>query len=79
MMCTYASHFSFRPGVDIHPSSASILSSSSCGSGGGLRAGIYILKLNDEPVLPVIFWPEDTTWNDNAVDSVCEKRAIFMR
>jgi hypothetical protein len=27
----------------------------------------------------VIYWPEDTTWDDSAASSVCRNRVTFMR
>ena len=65
--------------IDVCVCSASVLDSSSDDTGIGLRAGIYILRLDGEPVLSVIFWPEDTTWHDDAVSSVCRNRVTFMR
>ena len=65
--------------IDVCVCSASVLDSSCDDTGIGLRAGIYILRLDGEPVLSVIFWPEDTTWHDDAVSSVCRNRVTFMR
>lgn len=48
-----------------------------------LRAGLYALlvpgnELRDRRVF-VIFWPEETTWNDNAISSVRRNRITFIR
>lgn len=48
-----------------------------------LRSGLYLLRSSDAgddvEQLYVIYWPEDTTWNDNAGDSVRRNRITFMR
>ncbi|KAH9912631.1 uncharacterized protein BXZ73DRAFT_56103, partial [Epithele typhae] len=44
-----------------------------------LRSGIYLLRSDGEDLLYVIYWPEDTTWNDNATHSVGKNRVTFMR
>ncbi|KAG8923539.1 hypothetical protein FRC02_011067 [Tulasnella sp. 418] len=50
-----------------------------------LRSGIYYLNPNtpnlDTTQVPsyVIYWPDDTTWNDSAEDSVRRNRTTFMR
>ena len=48
-----------------------------------LRSGIYFLQpqspSNDDPRLFVIYWPEETTWDDDAVTSVKRNRVTFMR
>ncbi len=33
----------------------------------------------DEDIMHVIYWPEDTTWDDNCVSSVSKNRVTFMR
>ncbi|KAF9231472.1 hypothetical protein BU15DRAFT_68308 [Melanogaster broomeanus] len=47
-----------------------------------LRSGLYVLRhlrrQGDEELF-VIYWPEDTTWNDSASSSVCRNRVTFMR
>ncbi|KAJ6620561.1 hypothetical protein B0H10DRAFT_2188402 [Mycena sp. CBHHK59/15] len=47
-----------------------------------LRSGLYVLR-SPEPVVPeeifVIYWPEATTWNDDAISSVRRNRVTFMR
>ncbi|KAF9220065.1 hypothetical protein BS17DRAFT_739840 [Gyrodon lividus] len=48
----------------------------------GLRSGLYVLRHLRRPgdeELFVIFWPEDTTWDDSASRSVCRNRVTFMR
>ncbi|KAG8989467.1 hypothetical protein FRB94_014374 [Tulasnella sp. JGI-2019a] len=54
-----------------------------------LRSGIYLLvrpTLNSSlttttspPVVYVIYWPEDTTWDDSATGAVRRNRVSFMR
>ncbi|KAG8899893.1 hypothetical protein FRC00_000733 [Tulasnella sp. 408] len=51
-----------------------------------LRSGIYILSppatddsLTEPLVHYVIYWPEATTWNDDATGSVRKNRVTFMR
>ena len=49
-----------------------------------LASGLYIVKANvimdisDERHY-VIYWPEDSTWNDSATSSVRRNRVTFMR
>jgi hypothetical protein len=42
-----------------------------------LRSGLYILR--DAEQIFVIYWPEPSTWNDDAVSSVRRNRVTFMR
>jgi hypothetical protein len=49
-----------------------------------LASGLYIVKAN--PTMDVsderhyvIYWPEDSTWNDSATTSVRRNRVTFMR
>jgi hypothetical protein len=48
-----------------------------------LRSGIYFVQppspLHDDPRFFVVYWPEETTWDDNAVSSVKRNRVTFMR
>ena len=47
-----------------------------------LRPGLYALTLQLEDnaqKLFIIFWPEDTTWNDDAISTVQRNRVTFMR
>ncbi|KAJ6609456.1 hypothetical protein B0H10DRAFT_2063907 [Mycena sp. CBHHK59/15] len=48
-----------------------------------LRSGLYLVRaLGAKPGLEQVFalyWPEDTTWNDNASAPVSRNRATFMR
>lgn len=48
-----------------------------------LRSGLYIVRSPHQGMLEeqlyVIYWPEDTTWNDEAVSSVRRNRVTFMR
>ncbi|TFY78520.1 hypothetical protein EWM64_g5494 [Hericium alpestre] len=48
-----------------------------------LRSGLYIVRSAEIPQLQeqvfVVFWPEDTTWNDSAASSVRRNRVTFMR
>ena len=44
-----------------------------------LRSGIYFVQSLSHPQVFVIYWPEETTWDDDAVTSVKQNRVIFMR
>ncbi|KAI1789533.1 hypothetical protein LXA43DRAFT_1153915 [Ganoderma leucocontextum] len=44
-----------------------------------LSSGMYILLRKPGEAMYVIYWPEDTTWNDNCASSVCKNRVTFMR
>lgn len=47
-----------------------------------LRSGLYIVSsfvsMAAEQAY-VLYWPEDTTWNDQAVSTVQRNRTMFMR
>jgi hypothetical protein len=54
-------------------------------TGGGeplLRSGLYAVRsfvaTAEEPAY-ILYWPEDTTWNDQAVSTVQRNRVMFMR
>ncbi|KAL1748220.1 hypothetical protein HDZ31DRAFT_71777 [Schizophyllum fasciatum] len=48
-----------------------------------LRSGLYFVRMTlpsaAEEQLFVVYWPEDTTWNDNAISTVRKNRITFMR
>lgn len=47
-----------------------------------LRSGLYAVRLfvsTAEEQVCVLYWPEDTTWNDDAISTVQNNRIIFMR
>ena len=48
-----------------------------------LRSGIYFVQpqspSGDVPRVFVVYWPEETTWDDYAVSSVKWNRVMFMR
>ncbi|KAI9437933.1 hypothetical protein BJY52DRAFT_1229957 [Lactarius psammicola] len=47
-----------------------------------LRSGLYIIRTfisRAEEQTYVLYWPEDTTWDDNAVSAVQRNRVMFMR
>ncbi|KAJ7117678.1 hypothetical protein C8R44DRAFT_199862 [Mycena epipterygia] len=52
-------------------------------AGPSLRSGLYLLRsFGLEPgkeQIFVIYWPEDTTWDDNAISSISRNRETFMR
>ncbi|KAK7676902.1 hypothetical protein QCA50_020158 [Cerrena zonata] len=48
-------------------------------TGPTLRSGLYILGPYSSSTLYVIYWPEDTTWKDDAISSVQRNRVTFMR
>lgn len=47
-----------------------------------LRSGLYVLRppqrTSNEEIF-VIYWPEDTTWEDSASLNVCRNRATFIQ
>ncbi|KAH9165762.1 hypothetical protein EDB89DRAFT_2008009, partial [Lactarius sanguifluus] len=54
-----------------------------CGSQRTLSSGLYIVTASaagpaDEHHY-VIYWPQDSTWDDSATSSVCRNRVTFMR
>jgi hypothetical protein len=47
-----------------------------------LRSGLYIIRTSTaatEEQTYVVYWPEDTSWDDNAVSMVQRNRLTFMR
>jgi hypothetical protein len=47
-----------------------------------LRSGLYVVRSfvpTVEERAYVLYWPEDTTWNDQAVSTVKRNRVTFMR
>ena len=47
-----------------------------------LRSGLYIIRTftsTAEEQTYVLYWPEDATWDDNAVSTVQRNRVTFMR
>ncbi|KAJ7087696.1 hypothetical protein C8R43DRAFT_1244821 [Mycena crocata] len=48
-----------------------------------LRSGLYLLRTSGlvpgTEQIYVLYWPEDTTWNDNAISSISRNRETFMR
>lgn len=53
-------------------------------NGPHLSSGLYIVMATSEAELIderhyVIYWPEDSTWDDSAPSSVCRNRVTFMR
>ncbi|KAI0796918.1 hypothetical protein C8Q75DRAFT_796658 [Abortiporus biennis] len=44
-----------------------------------LRSGLYLLSSPQQPIVYALYWPEETTWNDDAVSSVRRNRITFMR
>ena len=47
-----------------------------------LRSGLYIIRTftsTEEEQTYVLYWPEDTTWEDKAVSTVQRNRVTFMR
>ncbi|KZT12602.1 uncharacterized protein LAESUDRAFT_808190 [Laetiporus sulphureus 93-53] len=48
-----------------------------------LRSGLYILREfacgQDPDIIYAIFWPQDTTWDTNAISSIRRNRVTFMR
>ena len=48
-----------------------------------LSSGLYIVTATEAHPTDerhyVIYWPEDSTWDDSAPPSVCRNRVTFMR
>ena len=47
-----------------------------------LSSGLYVVRSfvsTAEERVYVLYWPEDTTWNDQAVSTVQRNRVTFMR
>ena len=47
-----------------------------------LRSGLYIVRSfvsTSEEQAYVLYWPEETTWEDHAASSVQRNRVTFMR
>ena len=47
-----------------------------------LRSGLYIVRAfnaNNDEQLFVLYWPQETTWDDSAVPSVRRTRVTFIR
>ncbi|KAG8795918.1 hypothetical protein FRC12_008173 [Ceratobasidium sp. 428] len=76
----------FLRGVDFLDEESEALLSATASSASGLRSGLYIvLPLDnggqDDPTRSayIVYWPEDTTWEDKAISSVRRNRVTFMR
>ncbi|KAK0239015.1 hypothetical protein EDD85DRAFT_527825 [Armillaria nabsnona] len=63
----------------VDPSLAQKLLKPQSSLGPSLRSGLYALNSSTSEQLFVIYWPEDTTWNDNAISAVRRNRITFMR
>ena len=52
-------------------------------TGRRLRSGLYFVRMampdSKHEQLFVIYWPEDTTWDDDAVSAVRKNRVTFIR
>lgn len=48
-------------------------------AGPPLRSGLYIFGPHSNSTLYVLYWPEDTTWKDDAISSIQRNRVTFMR
>lgn len=48
-----------------------------------LSSGLYTVRANPSDLADgryfVVYWPEDTTWNDSATSSVRRNRVTFTR
>jgi len=47
-----------------------------------LRSGLYVVRSfgsTAEERAYVLYWPEDTTWDDQAISTVQRNRVTFMR
>ncbi|KAF8752322.1 hypothetical protein RHS01_07760 [Rhizoctonia solani] len=55
---------------------------SSIGTPSDLRSGIYLslpAEASNTNLAYILYWPEDTTWDDKAISSVRRNRITFMR
>ncbi|KAJ6484963.1 hypothetical protein DFH09DRAFT_1378006, partial [Mycena vulgaris] len=52
-------------------------------AGPSLSSGMYLLRTfgleSGKEQIFVIYWPEDTTWDDNVISSIARNRETFMR
>jgi hypothetical protein len=76
--------FCFRQVVDPTFSARLLLApTESGGSRPALLSGLYVLVAGQINATQerhyVIYWPEDSTWDDSAASSVCRNRVTFMR
>ncbi|KAJ7195854.1 hypothetical protein C8J57DRAFT_534894 [Mycena rebaudengoi] len=73
---------SSRSAIDDDTAQALLLAKDNT-TGPQLRSGLYVLRACSELPGPeqifVLYWPEATTWNDNAISSVKRNRVTFMR
>ena len=47
-----------------------------------LRSGLYIVRsfsATNEEQLFVLYWPQETTWDDSAASSIRRNRVTFIR
>jgi hypothetical protein len=44
-----------------------------------LRSGLYFINDVPKNFVYVLYWPQDTTWNDNTISAVSRNRETFMR
>jgi hypothetical protein len=70
--------------LTLHDHRARVLLSAKDGSSGPhLRSGLYLVRSVNAAAtgeqLFAVYWPEDTTWNDDAMSSVRRNRITFMR
>ena len=60
-----------------------LLSATDDSTGPRLRSGLYFVRMTllsaEEEQLFIVYWPEDTTWNDNAISTIRKNRITFMR
>ena len=44
-----------------------------------LRSGLYLMRGTAQEITYAIYWPQDTTWDDDAISAVARNRVTFMR
>ena len=78
-----SSRISYQAKANFFENSAKLLTSQTAnGPEPTLRSGLYVVRSfvsTDEEQAYVLYWPEDTTWDDQAVSTVQRNRATFMR
>ncbi|KAF9064891.1 hypothetical protein BDP27DRAFT_1467712 [Rhodocollybia butyracea] len=69
--------------TEIRVSARLLTSATDDSTGPRLRSGLYFVRISPAPDeaerVIVLYWPEDTTWDDDAISSVRRNRVTFMR
>ena len=68
-----------RPPVFNEYSARGLLDTSNEVAGPLLRSGMYAIDVPTNGLIYMLYWPEETTWDDSAPPSVVRNRVTFMR